>query len=98
MRYKSAILGTMLTLGVNQPVDAGPRCFAKSANGTGPTAEVAKFQVYEGLLASVDAGLWSAWMASGETPGYRVKAPVYVCRTGLGLGVSCQGRATICKR
>lgn len=85
-------------LAAAQPVDAAQRCVAKKASGTGPTAQVAKFQVYEGLLASVDASLWSAWMATGTTPGYRVKTPVYACRTGLGLGVSCQGRATICKR
>ncbi len=83
---------------VGQPVDAATRCADKTASGTGPTEQVARFQVYEGLLASVDSSLWSAWMATGMTPGYRVGAPVYVCRAGMGLGVSCRGRAKICKR
>jgi hypothetical protein len=79
------------------PVDAATRCVIKNVDGTGPNEKVAKFQVYEELLKSVDASLWSAWMMTGATPGYRVKPPVYVCREGQGLGVSCRGRATICK-
>jgi len=82
---------------VAQPVDAATRCFVKTTNGTGPTEDVAKFQVYEGLVRSVNEGLWATWMASGTTPGYHVGKPVFVCRTGIGLGVSCSGRAKICK-
>jgi hypothetical protein len=78
-------------------VDAAPRCVVKMADGTGPTEKVAKFQVYEGLLKSVDWGAWSQWMLDGSTPGWRVGRPVYVCRTGTGLGVSCRGKATLCK-
>ena len=78
-------------------VDAATRCYVKTASGTGPTEDVAKFQVYEGLLRSVDVGLWPVWMANGTTPGYRVGKVAHTCRKGMGLGVSCSGRATICK-
>jgi hypothetical protein len=84
------------TVGV-ETVLAAPRCGSKTAVGTGPNEEVAKFQVYEGLLRSVDSGLWGAWLATGTTPSYRVGKPVYTCRRGLGLGVSCSGRTTVCK-
>lgn len=79
------------------PVEAATRCFVKTASGTGPTADVAKFQVYEGLLRSADSGLWSRWMTSGTTDGFKVGKPVYTCLKGIGLGVSCTGRARICR-
>ena len=93
---KAAGLAVAIAVFAAQPVDAVTRCASKTASGTGPTEDVAKFQVYEGLLASIDGGLWSAWMATGTTPGYRVGKPVYTCRKGMGLGVSCRARATIC--
>jgi hypothetical protein len=86
-----------LTSFLAAPVDAAPRCSTKSADGTGPNEQVAKFQVYEGMLKSVDWGVWSQWMLDGSTPGYKVGKPVYVCRHGVGLGVTCRGRASICK-
>lgn len=86
-----------LTFAVPTSVDAATRCSTKTASGTGPDEKVAKFQVYEGLLKSVDWSAWSQWMLDGSTPGYKVGKPQYVCRQGLGLGVSCRGRATICK-
>ena len=82
---------------LSAPVDAATRCSMKTADGTGPDEKVAKFQVYEGMLKSVDLGVWSQWLLDGSTPGYKVGKPVYVCRHGMGLGVSCRGRATICK-
>jgi len=85
------------TLAGALPVDAATRCAVKTASGTGPTEDVAKFQVYEGLLRSVSSGLWSEWMVGGKTPGYRVGTPAYVCLKNMGLGVSCTGRAKICK-
>ena len=94
---KAACLAAAIAICASQSVDAATRCAIKTASGTGPTEDVAKFQVYEGLLASVDGGLWPAWLATGTTPGYRVNKPVYTCRKGMGLGVSCRGRATICK-
>lgn len=95
--YACSALGILAMSFVSAPVDAATRCVVKNADGTGPNEKVAKFQVYEGLLKSVDTGLWSEWMITGATPGYRVKSPVYVCRQGQGLGVSCRGRTTICK-
>jgi hypothetical protein len=78
------------------PVGAAPRCTAKSAAGTGPTEDVARFQVYEGLLKSVDNGLWLSWLATGKTTGYKVGKPTYTCRGGVGLGVTCTGRTVVC--
>ena len=98
MRAKLSVLAIVAVATISPlPVGAAPRCVTKTADGTGPTADVAKFQVYEGLLRSVDGGAWTAWMANGTTPGLRVSKPVYTCRQGLGLGVSCRGRATICR-
>jgi len=91
-----AVLAAVAML-VPAPVGAAPRCVIKTASGTGATEDVAKFQVYEGLLRAVDSGLWSEWMASGTTPGVRVGKPVYACVKGMGLGVSCSGRSRICK-
>ena len=86
-----------IILAAAPPVGAATRCVAKTASGTGPTEEVAKFQVYEAVLAATDQGAWASWMATGTTPGYKVGKPVYTCRRGVGLGVSCTGRATVCK-
>lgn len=86
-----------LTVALSAPVDAATRCSVNSADGTGPDDKVAKFQVYEGLLKSVGWSTWSQWMLDGSTPGYKVGRPVYICKTGVGLGVSCRGKATICK-
>jgi hypothetical protein len=72
-------------------------CSLKSAHGTGISENNAKFQVYEELLKAADWNVWAAWMVDGSTPGYAVKPVKYVCRTGSGLGVTCTGRARICK-
>ena len=89
---------TVLLLGLApSAVEAAPRCALKTASGTGPTEDVAKFQVYEGLLRSASDDVWLTWMATGATPGYRVAKPVYTCVKGRGLGVSCRGRTSICK-
>ena len=73
-------------------------CVAQPPTAPGVTEKIAKFQVYEGLLQATDTALWAAWMANGTTPGYVVKPVKYVCRNGSGLGVSCRGQPTICKR
>ena len=97
MPIKSLAALAILALCASTSVDAATRCSVKTADGTGPNEKVAKFQVYKGLLKSLDWSVWSQWMADGTTPGYRVNRTNYVCRAGEGLGVSCRGRATICK-
>lgn len=82
---------------VRQAEAAKGVCSVKAAEGTGPTAETAKFQVYEALLQATDWGAWAAWMSSGTTPGYKVNTVKYSCANGSGLGVTCRGQATICK-
>jgi hypothetical protein len=71
-------------------------CVPKAAEGTAGTEEGAKFQVYEALLQATDWGAWAAWMATGNTPGYKVGTVKYRCSKG-GLGVTCRGQTTICK-
>jgi hypothetical protein len=93
---KAIVIATTVIALSAAPVGAAPRCTAKSAAGTGPTEDVARFQVYEGLLKSVDNGLWLSWFATGKTPGYKVGKPTYTCKRGVGLGVSCTGRAMVC--
>ena len=79
-------------------VHAAPTsCGVHSADGTGISDKAAKFQVYEGLLQSTDWGLWSQWMASGTTPGYKVMPVKFHCDKGTGLGVTCRGKTKICK-
>lgn len=98
MRTRLLMLGGAILAAVMAgPVDAAPRCVAKTADGTGANEKVARFQVYEELLKSVDWGVWAQWMADGTTPGYKVGRPVTVCRAGAGLGISCRGRASICR-
>lgn len=84
----------VLSLGFGTPAEAG-RCFKKAASGTNTTVSGAKFQVYEALLQSFDWGVWATYMATGTTPGYKVR-PRYKCSKG-GLGYTCKGVATICK-
>lgn len=76
--------------------DAEAKCFKKTASGTAPSLDGAKFQVKEAILQSFDWGVWAAFMASGSTPGYRVSTPAYKCKPG-GLGYNCVGTSTICK-
>ena len=76
---------------------APKQCAVKTARGTGASAEVAKFQVYEGLLKSTGAIVWLSWITNGTTPGYSVRPVKYVCDKGSGLGVACRGKTTICK-
>lgn len=75
---------------------AEAKCFKKTASGTAPSMDGAKFQVKEAILQSFDWGVWAAFMASGSTPGYKVSTPVYRCKPG-GLGYDCVGTSTICK-
>lgn len=90
------------SVGLTAPNSAAARspssCVTTTANGTGATEKIAKFQVYEGLLQSADMSLWAAWVADGTLQGYAVKPVKYHCDRGSGLGVSCRGRTTICKR
>ena len=94
---KSLAFAAVAVICQGTAVDAATRCSQKTASGTGPAEDVAKFQVYEGLLRSVEPEVWATWLATGQTPGYRVGKPVYTCRKGIGLGVSCTGRAVVCR-
>jgi hypothetical protein len=90
------VAAAMLT-GLGEAQAARNACSVKSASGTGTSVTNAKFQVYEGLLKAADWNAWASWMADGSTPGYAIKHVKYVCHSGSGLGVTCSGKARICK-
>lgn len=72
-------------------------CFKKAGEGTASTLEGAKFQVDEVLLQATDWGAWAEWMSTGKTSGYDFGKRKYKCKQG-GMGYSCVGQATICKK
>lgn len=72
-------------------------CFKKAGEGTASTLSGAKFQVDEVLLQATDWGAWAEWMATGKTSGYDFGKRKYKCKKG-GLGYTCVGQATICKK
>ncbi|NOT71118.1 MAG: hypothetical protein HOP09_07465 [Hyphomicrobium sp.] len=92
------IMGVMLVMPASVAAAPRHRCVKATAKGTGPTEKIARFQVYEGLLQTISLSLWSQWMADGTTPGYVVKGVKYACNSGVGLGILCRGKATICKK
>lgn len=98
-RERLAVIAIVLVACVTlaAPAVAKSACTARVADGTGNTQANAKFQVYEALLQATDMSAWASWMANGTTPGYKVKPVTYRCTKGTGLGVTCRGRASICK-
>lgn len=93
-----AVTGMMVAGATAQAQGAKKNCFVKASEGTNSTEEGAKFQAFEALLQATDWGLWAAWMANGSTPGYDVAKPTYKCAKGGGLGFTCRGQTTICKK
>ena len=103
MRIKNLLIAATAVAGLALAA-AGPaaaqkgNCVAKASEGTNTTEEGAKFQAYEALLQAVDWGMWAAWMSNGSTPGYDVSKAKYRCSKGGGLGYTCIGQATFCKK
>jgi len=77
---------------------AQKNCVPKAAQGTNTTEEGAKFQAFEAILQATDWGVWAAWMANGSTPGYDIAKAKYRCTKGTGLGYTCIGQTTVCKK
>ena len=79
---------------------AQAQCVAKAGQGTGSTAENAKFQAWEAVLQATDWGSWAAFMTSGmkvgTAPGYKVSGVKASCKPG-GLGQECVMQAKLCK-
>jgi hypothetical protein len=75
-------------------------CLSKAGQGTGSTAENAKFQAWEAVLQATDWGSWAAFMSSGmkigTAPGYTVSGVRSKCKPG-GLGQECVVQAKLCK-
>lgn len=92
-----AVFSTSIWLGLGGPASARASCGVKAGDGTGATSKIAKYQAYEALLQATDWGAWASWMSNGTTPGYKVSRLSYACSQGTGLGVTCRGKAKICK-
>lgn len=90
-----AIAGAAVALGA-APANAGS-CFKKSAEGTGVTEKIAKFQVDAALLQATDWSIYFTYVASGTTPGYSFGPRTYKCSSG-GVGTVCRGSATLCEK
>ncbi len=79
---------------------AEAQCVSKAGQGTGSTADNAKFQAWEAVLQATDWGSWASFMSSGmkvgTAPGYKVSNVKSRCKPG-GLGQECVMQATLCK-
>lgn len=78
------------------PAHAGS-CFKKSAEGTGVTESIAKFQVDAALLQATDWAIYFTYVTNGSTPGYSFGPRSYKCSAG-GVGTVCRGSATLCTK
>jgi hypothetical protein len=72
-------------------------CVTKGAKATAGNAKDAKWFVMETIVQQISWGLWPGWVATGKTPGYRVKGERYRCKKNGG-SVTCIGQATFCKK
>ena len=91
-----ATAGFMLAAAAGAQAD----CVNKAGQGTGSTAENAKFQAWEAVLQATDWGSWASFMSSGmkigTAPGYKVSNVKSRCKAG-GLGQECTMQAKLCK-
>jgi hypothetical protein len=94
---RTALNAVIAVFTISSASAASAACSVKSGFGTGPSASVAKFEAYEGLLKATDWSAWASFMLDGSTPGYSIKPVKYVCKAGTGLGVTCTSKAKICK-
>lgn len=78
---------------------ADAACVKKAGQGTGSTADGAKFQAWEAVLQATDWGSWAGFMSGGmkigTAPGYKVTGVKSSCKPG-GLGQTCVMSATLC--
>lgn len=74
-------------------------CVKKAGQGTGSSADSAKFQAWEAVLQATDWGSWAGFMSTGmkigTAPGYKVSGVKSSCKPG-GLGQTCVMSATLC--
>lgn len=94
---KKLILPTVLalaTFAIAAPASA--ECVTKAAQATSSTEDSAKWFALETMVQGVSWGLWPAFVATGDVPGYKITKQNYKCSPG-GVGVTCRGSATFCK-
>ena len=100
IRHGLAAAGVAAALSLGMAFSASAECVKKGGEGTGATADNAKFQAWEAVLQATDWGSWGTWMAGsqkiGTAPGYKVSKVRVSCKAG-GLGQTCRAFATLCK-
>lgn len=100
IRHGFAAAGVAAALSLGMAFSASAQCVKKGGEGTGATADSAKFQAWEAVLQATDWGSWGTWMAGsqkiGTAPGYKVSKVRVSCKAG-GLGQTCRAFATLCK-
>jgi hypothetical protein len=97
MSMKKVILPAVLavaTFAIAAPASA--ECVTKAAQATSSTEDSAKWFALETMVQGVSWGLWPAFVATGDVPGYKITKQNYKCSPG-GVGVTCRGSATFCK-
>lgn len=70
-------------------------CVTKAATASGLTANQAKWFAMETIVQQVSWAIWPAWVASGQTPGYKFSNKKYSC-SSVALGTECTASAKIC--
>jgi hypothetical protein len=70
-------------------------CLNKAAVATSGSEKSAKWFALETMVQAVSWGLWPSFVANGTTPGYRITAQSYRCKSQNGA-VTCTGQATFC--
>jgi hypothetical protein len=100
IRHGFAAAGVAAALSLGMAFSASAQCVNKGGEGTGATADNAKFQAWEAVLQATDWGSWGSWMGGsqkiGTAPGYKVSKVRVSCKAG-GLGQTCRAFATLCK-
>jgi hypothetical protein len=97
MSMKKVILPAVLALAAFAiAAPASAECVTKAAQATSSTEESAKWFALETMVQGVSWGLWPAFVATGDVPGYKITKQNYKCMPG-GAGVTCRGSATFCK-
>jgi hypothetical protein len=97
MSMKKLILPAVLalaTFAIAAPASA--ECVTKAAQATSSTEDSARWFALETMVQGVSWGLWPAFVATGDVPGYKITKQNYKCTPG-GVGVTCRGSATFCK-
>lgn len=96
MKFAKAF-GIVAIVALTGATSAHAGCVKKSAEATAESKSSAQWYALETMVQSVSWGLWPAFVASGDVPGYRVINKRYKCAPSGGM-VKCRGTATFCTK